>query len=304
MEKFALRKRVRIDGVMPERALLRLKRAGIAVYNVKKTQKTQIVLDVKKKDIEKVFAIYPNVCYNSSTGGAYTATDMGGVGLLKGVSWAKQRMGLLLGGAAFCLLTAIADAWTLGIEVNGTDAYTRDVRAILAQHGVRVGARYAEEDTDAICAELLKLDGVEYCSVKKTGFRVVVELRLAEFDRPTLEKGDMTAKRSGTILSATAMRGTLLKGAGARVEAGETLVGGYFLTESGEHRAVEPIARVKLACEYSGAFAAESEEAAFAAAYLELALGEKDEIVQKEIVEKDGAYIVRIGYTVIETVNL
>ena len=33
-----------IEGIMPERALLRLKRAGIAVYHVKKRQKNQILL--------------------------------------------------------------------------------------------------------------------------------------------------------------------------------------------------------------------------------------------------------------------
>ena len=44
-----------IEGVMPERALLRLKRAGISVFNVKKPQKNQILFSISKKDSEKVF---------------------------------------------------------------------------------------------------------------------------------------------------------------------------------------------------------------------------------------------------------
>ena len=53
---FSFRERLAIEGIMPERALLRLKRAGIDVFDVKKPQKNQILLSVKAKDCEKVFA--------------------------------------------------------------------------------------------------------------------------------------------------------------------------------------------------------------------------------------------------------
>ena len=55
-----------LEGLMPERALLRLRREGIAVYDAKKIEKNQILFRIKRKDSEKVFAIYPNVCYNNS----------------------------------------------------------------------------------------------------------------------------------------------------------------------------------------------------------------------------------------------
>ena len=140
MERSVFRTRLRIDGVMPERALLKLRRAGIALYRVKKVQKTQILFDVKGKDIEKVFAIYPNVCYNSSGYSPYTATRVGEVGLAKAYAWAKSRLGLLIGGLAFCALTLFADSLVLGVEVVGTRAYTRDVKSILAE---RVSTKYA-----------------------------------------------------------------------------------------------------------------------------------------------------------------
>ena len=43
--------RVAIHGIMPERALLRLKRAGIAVYKLQKPQKNRVEFCVNKKDI-------------------------------------------------------------------------------------------------------------------------------------------------------------------------------------------------------------------------------------------------------------
>ena len=64
---FANRKiRLKIQGNMPERALLRLRRAEIPLYEVKKSQKNAILVSVKRKDVQKVFAIYPNLCYNEN----------------------------------------------------------------------------------------------------------------------------------------------------------------------------------------------------------------------------------------------
>ena len=49
-----------VQGVMPERALLRLRRAGIPVYDVKKIRADTLCLRVAKRDVDKVFALYPS----------------------------------------------------------------------------------------------------------------------------------------------------------------------------------------------------------------------------------------------------
>lgn len=303
MEFLTFRTRVRIDGLMPERALLKLRRAGIALYHVKKVQKTQILLEVKKKDVEKVFAIYPNVCYNSSGYSPYVATVLGDVGLAKAWTYTKNRVGLLVGGLAFCALTLFADTLVFSVDIAGTRAYDREVKSILATYGVKPFSKYSADGVDEICSEILRLDGVEYCALKKSGLRVVVDIRLAKFHKPTLSTGDMTAKRSGEIRSITVLRGTPLKSAGDTVVAGEPLVGGYFQTENGTQKTVQPIARAEIACTYECAFAVESEEQAFAAAYLQLGLGEYDEIEHTEIVQTENGYVVKIAYTAIETMN-
>lgn len=72
-----LLEKIVIEGIMPERALSKLQREGICVYHAKKLKKNQILLSVKKKDTEKVFAICPNVCYNVSVYSPYTAKRVG-----------------------------------------------------------------------------------------------------------------------------------------------------------------------------------------------------------------------------------
>ena len=136
---------------MPERALSKLQREGICVYHAKKLKKNQILLSVKKKDTEKVFAICPNVCYNMSeedvsaaqSGPAaeipkehsnaskkrepisaytpYTSKKAGAEGLLAVLDWCKRRIGVFLGGALFVAATLAANNFVFKIEVTGAE---------------------------------------------------------------------------------------------------------------------------------------------------------------------------------------
>ena len=292
-----------IEGIMPERALLRLKRAGIVVYHVKKTQKNQILLSVKKKDSEKVFAIFPNPCYNSNVYSAYTAKRLGIFGGWRYFESLKKRTGLIVGGLLFCALTLFADGLVFGVRFSGTDIYAREAVAALEENGIKPFARYSSGKEDLVCAKLLKNKGVEFCSVQKQGLYVVVEVRLSPFLEHAPQKGDMRSSHSGTLLSITALRGTPQKKAGDRVQVGETLVSGYFETQSGEKKSVEVIARASVACTYEKSLQAASAEEAFAKAYLEIGLSERDTITKKSIEERDNEYAVTIEYTAIQTIN-
>ena len=121
MALFASYDRLLIEGIMPERALLRLKRAKIDLYRVKKIQKNQILLSVNRKDSEKVFAIYPNVCYNISVYSPFVVKKIGTSGPARYLEKAKERIGLLLGGLLFAVLLLFSDAFVFGVEFVGTD---------------------------------------------------------------------------------------------------------------------------------------------------------------------------------------
>lgn len=293
-----------VEGENPERALLRLKNAQIPVYNVKKTQKNRILFRVNAKESEKVFAIFPNVCYNIGEYTSYTIRKIGTVGPVKYVEKLHRRIGLFIGALLFCVLQLYTDTLVLGVKFVGSQTYAREALATLHANGIKPFACYDAEKTDVVCATLLRCSGVEYCSVQKRGYFVYVEMRTSPFARATRVQGDMRATRSGTLLSLTALSGTVLKNAGEKVERGEPLVGAYVCTQEGEQRKTDVVARAYIACEYEETLAAETEEQAFAMMYLQLQLSDSDQIQAYTIVKAEQGYCVKCTYTVVQTLNL
>lgn len=296
--------RLLLEGMMPERALMRLKREGIPVYDVKKCKKNQILFYVNRKDSEKVFAIYSNVCYNNSINSVYTVKKTGTTGVWKYIELAKRRVGLLLGGLLCIILTLLSDSLVFEIECTGTNIYAREVSMALGEVGITPFSFYEKGKEDLVCAKLLAIDDVEFCSVKKIGHRVVVEIRTSPFFTPTLRSGMMQAQRSGTIVAITVLRGSPLKKIGDVVQTGDPLVGNWFETVDGGQVRVEIIARVRIACTWEGNVEAKDEEEAFAKAYLELGLQDAVAVTKKEIAENNGLYHVAIGYEWVERWNL
>ena len=305
---FTFRRRIEIQGEMPWRALLKLQRAKIPVYQAQKTQKNRLILLVNAKDIQKVFAIYPKMCYNNNTNSAYHVRDLGGIGLQKAVDFFKNRLAFVLGAALFCICSLGIEPYVFGVEIIGTQIYKREILQTLETNGVRAFSKYHEKNQDLLTSQLLALDGVEFCSVQKKGGRVVVEMRLSPFAKQKTEQGDMCSLRSGKILSFAVLRGTPLKKVGEEIQAGDKLVGGYFQTLSGEYKGVAPIARVCIACNYAQDVTAESEQQAFAIAYLQLCLGENDGIIQTNIQPlesgENNVFHVEIEYFCVQTINL
>ena len=299
-----LYERLKIEGFLPERGLLRLKRSGISLYQAKKTEKNTILFLVKRKDAEKVFAIYPNVCYNKDSNQNYCVRRLGGVGLARILDFLKNRMGMLLGGLAFCAVTLAADGLVLGVELTGSKVYAREVYKALAENGVKQYGFYPDGKADMVTARLLSLSGVEFCSVQKIGHSVCVEMRLSPFAQERKRESGLMAQSTGKIQSIAVLQGTALKKVGAEVQAGEPLVGGWFENADGKRVEVTPIARVQLLCEYEGNYAVEDGEKAFCEAYLALGLEENVRFLEKEVTPTEQGYAVRLVYTLTQTVNL
>ena len=301
---FTLKEKILLEGVMPERALLRVRRAGIAVFDGRKIQKNQLIFTVKRKDVDKVFAIYPNARYGNAVGSAYTAKRLGSVGLAKLLDFFKVRVGLPMG-AALCLIVALAvNPFVFSVETVGTSVYKREAVAALEEVGIAPFRRYDDKEIDGVCAKLLALDGVEYCSVRKTGGRVLVEIRESPFQTRTVNEKSMTAKHTGTVLAMAVLRGTPLKKIGEEIKTGETLVENCFYSQDGGQVRVEIIARVRIGCVWEEEIEAEGEEEAFATAYLQVGLTPLDELKKRTIEKKDGCYHVRLEYEAVETWNM
>ena len=298
-----LKERFLLEGLMPERALLRLRRADIPLFHVKKTEKNRILFSVKKKDVEKVFAIYPNMCYNKPDNGAYRVKSLGATGLGKYAEKAKRRVGFLLGGLLGLSLVLASEPLVFTVDFVGTDVYAREVYQAFDEAGVSLFGVYRKGKEDIICAKMLALEGVEYCSVQKIGHRVAVDMRLSPFPSTRTETGVMQAKHEGEIVAMTVLRGSPLKKIGDRVRLGETLVGNWFSTEEGGQVRVEIIARVCIACTYEAIVEAEDEESAFAKAYLALGFSPDDKTTGTKIEKNGETYRVKIEYQTVETLN-
>ncbi len=301
---FPLKERLRLEGIMPERALLRLRRAQIPLYDVKKTGKNELLFSVRKKDCSKVLSIYPDARYTEGEYTPYTVKRTGAVGLSRIVENAKKRIGFSLGILLFALCTLYASGFVCGVDLVGSRVYARETYAALEENGLTPFSRYTGGKTEEICARLLALDGVEFCSVKKTGLRVRVEIRLSKSEKKAFESGEMLAMHSGEIMAMTVLRGTPLKKIGDTVSAGESLVGDWFETEGQGQVRVELIARVRLACTYEAEIEAKDEEEAFWKTYLALGLGEGDTIIQKTFEKTQKGYLVTLRYEVIESKNM
>ena len=176
-----MKRRVLIEGMMPYRALNRLQREGITLFKAKKSKKNALVCTVEEKDIEKIFAIYPNVCYNSGGYTAYTVRLLPAFGVQKLWKIARTRIGLCVGILLFCIVTAWSDCLVLDVAVTGEAAYAAEVTEILQKNGVKRFQRYPQEKTDVITAEVLRLSGVGFCSVKKVGTTLIVEVHTFPF---------------------------------------------------------------------------------------------------------------------------
>ncbi len=294
----------RVEGTMPERALLRLRRGGISLYKAQKIEKNALLFQVKKKDIEKVFAIYPNLCYNRDSYSPYKVQKIGGVGFAKVVDFCQNRLGATLGALLFCALILFADGFVFGVELCGSQVYRREALLALAECGVSPFSRYPDGAEKEATAKLLALQGVEFGSVQKIGNRVRVEMRVSPL-KIEIPKGEsMLASCDGEILSITALRGTPLKKAGDTVAAGEPLVGNWLEGKDGERIFIEPIARAQISCRYRCLYAGLSEEEAFAKAYLELQIADRGEIVEKSLTQTEEGTLVELSYLLTERVNM
>ena len=88
------------------------------------------------------------------------------------------------------------------------------------------------------------------------------------------------------------------------MQAGDTLVGAYVCTDSGEKKSVDAVARAYIACEYTQVFSVLTQEQAFAEAYLQLNLTQNDCLQSVNITPIPSGYSVHCVYTIVQTINL
>ena len=289
-----MKEKILLEGVMPERAFNRLARSGVAVERVKRLSKDQTVFLVDGKDSEKVFSIYPK---SSSVLSAYTVKSLGKVGLTATLKRLKQRVGMLLGALLFLALTLYADTFILKVEIRTDTPLQTEILRVLRENGVQEFASYPAKNTDMISAQILALDGVSFCSLKKVGSVCIVEVRASSFTSVEKRANRLIADRKGVLTSLTVLRGEKLVPEGKEVDVGEVIA-----KADGEENFV--VARACLSCVYESGLEETDEARAFAESYL--AVGGEDErvrITKTEIKTEEGKTFVRLEYEYVFSVN-
>lgn len=289
-----MKERILLEGVMPERAFNRLARSGVAVRRVKRLSKTTTVFLVDCKDSEKVFSIYPK---SSSAATAYTVKSLGKVGFAATMERVKGRVGLWIGALLFLALTLYADTLVCRVDIQTDTPLKTEISKLLDENGVKEFAAYPKGKADFISAQILALDGVSFCSLKKVGTVCIVEVRGSSFTSIEKRANCLVAERKGVLTSLTVLRGEKLIEVGAEVEAGTALA-----VAVGEEDFV--VARASLLCVYETVFEGTDERKAFLEGYL--AVGGEDErvrIVSVQVKTEEEKTRVRIEYEIVFSEN-
>ena len=286
---------IEIETLAPPRALDKLARAGVFMYEVRQIGKTRVRLYVKSKEIQKIFAIFSGSCY--------TVRVIRESGLKRPLTFLKKRPGIIVGAVLFFASCFLSAPFVLKIEYVGTGShYAREAEEILHDSGISIFAPFDKERAEQAERRLSLLPSVSFCSVEKSGYVVTVTLEEnAETPLPERETS-LVSPVEGKVEDIIVLRGQVLVAEGDVVEAGQTLV-------SGAENVAFPVARVELLCtsvfEYiSQEESDEAKKEAFAGALLYI---DGEVITQSAEVrheEDKFIYTVHTEYRRVLTVNL
>lgn len=285
-----MKERIRIEGAMVERALTRLASRGVRVEKVKRISPRETECIIDGRAWASIQALFPK-----KSGGAYRVERLGAVGAFAPVLALVRRTGVLLGGLVFLLVTLFAETLILKIEIKTDTPLQTEILRVLDESGVKPFRTLKEEERQSACAQIFALGGVSFCSLKKVGSTVIVEVRGSSFSKVTAREKVFVAKRSGTLLSLVVLRGKALAAVGDTVGEGQTLAVG-----EGEREFV--VARARLACVYEGVWEEEDEKRAFAQALLAV-YGEGVKIKNTQLKTQENGVFVRIEYEYAFSIN-
>lgn len=269
-----------------ETALKKLKKGKITVYNCKK-EGANFIFSVKDKQLKKVFAIFTNPCYN--------VTVISDSKKQRVIRTAVSRAGLVVGAALFIALAVISNSFIFKISVSGSGSYlAAEVRRIVYEAGAREYALYSGFDAPLATGKILALPQVTFCSIRKRGSVLVVDVQVDEENSLSVARTPLTADIDGVVKNIVAICGTAKVAAGDSVKSGDTLISADTLAGD---RVIESIAVGYAEIEYGGTleYPADCEsEQNLSAAYAALNIGGDEIISRSHTVRSDGGGVVYV----------
>lgn len=302
MKIFSAYENYEIKSLTVNRALNKLAKAGVEVFNAKKIDKNCIRFSVKAKDSRKIFAIFQSSCY--------TINRCKEKGLKKLLSFALYRIGAIIGVLLFLFLVCFSQRFVFKVEVTGSGShYKREIENLLQEQGLCFFSVFDKEKASLARSQILKLPAVSYCSVQKSGGVIFVSVEISAETPKRVPIKNLVAKYSGTLIQLITIRGTPLFSEGDKVEKGDILVSGYELYNDEKiptPSIAKAIIKGEVVCQHS---ANEESEKSLSEAYAKaLLLVEGCDILNKsasvERVEDTFVYTIKVEYTAIIAVNM
>lgn len=229
----------------------KLKKHGVAVLKSKSVDEKTLILRVRAKDKEKVFAIFGKTWYNKQigTGGWCAVTD-----------FLRKRSAFVIGLVAFLVAVIVANGRIFGVSVSGADnKLCYEVAEICKEEGAIRFARFSSLDFKRIERRIFALDErISYVTVDKNGYNLNVSLVTAsEEDKSRFFAGKaLCSTVSGTLKYLEVYRGTAVKNVGDKVYAGDELIRGEFSVPENSFPTVA-MGRAVVECETSYDFITE-----------------------------------------------
>lgn len=283
-----------------ETALKKLAKADIAVYRLKKRGST-LYFSVQEEYVQKVFAIFSHPCYNISIRRKSAKTRF--------LNFLGRRFGLLIGAAVFTAACILANSLVLQIKIVGNGSYlSTQVLAAAEECGAKSGTLCTRLDKPLLTSRILALPNVTFCSVQRKGSFLVIEVITDEQHSYLTDKNALKADCDGEIHRIVVLSGTAEKAVGDKVSAGDTLIGAYRVTESGESQTALAVgfAEIKRSASLTVFFEKESDENAASALAATALYSEK--VLEKSFrvnpCEGGVNYDVTFTYLVTLTINM
>ena len=242
-----------------ETALKKLSKVNIAVYKLKK-RASNVYFSVEEEYKQKVFAIFSHPCYNITVKKKSAKSRF--------LNFLGRRFGLAVGCTAFLAACIVSNSLVLKIKVVGNGSYlSPQVITAASDCGVRCGTFCYGLDKPLLTSRILALPSVTFCSVQRKGSYLVIEVRTDEEGSYITNSQSLVSQAEGEVHRLVVLSGTAEKKEGDKVVSGETLIGAYRLTESGERQPCLAVgfAEIKRTAYIAVFFESESEENAASA---------------------------------------
>ncbi len=216
------------------------KRRNIPLYDVKKTKRgVRFTSPVTNRG--KIFAISDNMCYNIK--------EIGYKGKFAFAANAVKNAGLLVAFALLCVFCVRVDGYIGKIVFTGDgNLLKKETELVLFSENVCVGGKFPADLNELSRKIALSSEKIEFASVKKSGRKLIVEVRAAAGKTLPLNewKKRIISPCDGVVRRISRYSGTALVSVGEAVKKGDVLIDGFF-ERNGERFATESLGDVEIA---------------------------------------------------------